>query len=71
MMAPSNVELRLGALRDRLAFIEEAIEMELRKPWYGRKRNLLYFLYVERRAYAFAVNELESLRTVCGGSAHE
>ncbi|MDQ6942080.1 MAG: hypothetical protein M3169_06125 [Candidatus Eremiobacteraeota bacterium] len=60
-IAQRDVEIRLSVLRDRLAFIDHAIDEELGKPWYGRKRNLLYFLYVERRTYAFAVDELEAV----------
>jgi hypothetical protein len=56
-----NIEGRLSALRQRLAIIEAALEGEMRKPWQRRRRNLLYFLYCERKMYSFAITELESL----------
>lgn len=54
--------LHLIACRDRLQFIERAVDAELSKPHRQRQWRLLNFLEKERAVYSFAVRVLEDVQ---------
>jgi hypothetical protein len=60
MPIENNIRVAINDCREKLGIINAAMEAELSKPIWRRRRDLLVFLYKEREVYSFALAQLES-----------